>query len=148
MSPIVPIKTLECNGCGQSFRIRESTLEQTTGHLTWTSIDGKPIHLACPACKHVWQSEIPALTEDRLVEDEAPQRPDGIVSFLVLLQCDRKSCESPIEVLALVKPDVDDHQVRDRARGWLIGTDVICPSGDHCAAPPVVLGVKAKKRGR
>jgi hypothetical protein len=70
-------------------------------------MDGKPIFLACPRCDSLWLSEIPLERENCLVEDEAPQRPDNIISFSVPLRCDRIGCESPIEVLALVKADVD-----------------------------------------
>src|SRR5208283_4443782 len=103
------------------------------GHQVASSREPVRVPYACPQCRHLGLGTIPPTT--KLFDGVSPdQHPDGAVEFLIALECENKSCESRVEVLAPMERGTDDIQATRRVQNW-IDDGLKCPEGHRLWKP-------------
>lgn len=134
------MRYLSCSHCGRETRHLVSILREVFQRLPGPAILSQQIPYACPACNHLGIALVPQLL-NLFDFPEHIRHPDGLVEFLVELDCDQDFCESRVLVFAPMKLPTCTEEPKLRIREWIRAV-LTCRQGHRLRYPYHLLGVK------
>ena len=113
--------------CGHSTPIRPSTHALPEDDQKWSA---KDVTVACSECKRVSTFEMEELEAKQTLDGLSPYIPDApIHRFVLLLQCGKAGCSTPLPVFAIRSTSTTDADLQEEKVGWW-WEGLTCPNGD------------------
>jgi len=124
----VLMREVVCHNCSRRTRQRLSALEPIIWLQGTSSADGIYINYACPVCSKLTRSRVDS-GANTFQDTDLEKFPDDLAVYIVLLECAKTGCESPVILLAPVKNEVRDVDLMAHMRENWSTHDALCAKG-------------------